>query len=51
MTEFKPLETLEFPRVGAPITEENLYWKKLGVRMKSNRMFNKICSLKLEQFI
>ncbi|XP_035213494.1 U3 small nucleolar RNA-associated protein 15 homolog [Stegodyphus dumicola] len=30
MTEFKPLEIFEYPRVGAKATEDNLYWKKLG---------------------
>lgn len=30
MTEFKPLEIFEFPRAGAQVTEENVYWKRLG---------------------
>lgn len=30
MSEFKALESFEFPRAGAPLTEENLYWKRLG---------------------
>lgn len=33
MTEFKPIEIYEFPRAGAQVTAENLYWKRLGVCM------------------
>ena len=47
MAEFKTLETLEFPNVGVPVTDENLYWKKLGVRIKSYGVLSKIWLLKI----
>lgn len=42
MTAFKPLDTFEFPRADAQVTEENLYWKRLGVCIFNCMKFSRI---------
>lgn len=51
MSEFKPLEQLEFPHLGTPLTEENLYWKKLGVSFLNISVLSKFIALLLYPFI